>query len=139
MSSLRYALGLQQPTGWWTNGFVYDLARRLTNVSSPAGTFGYTHTSVAAAPTAGALIQTLSLPGGGSITNDLDSLARLRGPLLESTIDPTLDAATYRGGSPSSGSGCTSPVGCGHPARARLDAHPFAIPSATDSPHRAKR
>ena len=38
---LRHGMGLQQPTGWWTNSFKYDLARRLTNVVSPAGTFSY--------------------------------------------------------------------------------------------------
>src|SRR6266567_9637806 len=38
---LRTALSLQQPTGAWTNGFIYDAARRLTNVTSPAGAFGY--------------------------------------------------------------------------------------------------
>ncbi len=33
--------GLQQPTGMWTNGFQYDTARRLYNVTSPAGLFQY--------------------------------------------------------------------------------------------------
>jgi hypothetical protein len=36
---LRVALGLQQPTGSWTNGFGWDAAGRLTNVISPAGSF----------------------------------------------------------------------------------------------------
>jgi hypothetical protein len=38
---LRTALALQQPTITWTNGFKYDPAKRLTNVTSQAGTFGY--------------------------------------------------------------------------------------------------
>jgi len=38
---LRTSLVLQQPKGLWTNGFLYDAARRLTNVTSPAGAFGY--------------------------------------------------------------------------------------------------
>ncbi len=33
----RVGLGLQQPTGAWTNGCGWDLAERLTNVTSPAG------------------------------------------------------------------------------------------------------
>lgn len=33
----RLALRLQQPTGAWTNGFRWDLAGRLTNVTSAAG------------------------------------------------------------------------------------------------------
>src|SRR5215208_4302368 len=36
-SRLRTALALQQPTGSWTNGFIYDAARRCTNAISPAG------------------------------------------------------------------------------------------------------
>jgi YD repeat-containing protein len=39
VNRLRTALGLQRPSGKWTNGFAYDLARRLTNVVSPAGSF----------------------------------------------------------------------------------------------------
>jgi len=34
---LRTALALQHPSGLWTNGFGYDLAGRLTNVTSQAG------------------------------------------------------------------------------------------------------
>jgi len=43
---LRTRLVLQQPTGLWTNSFAYDAARRLTNVTSPAGAFGYTRASL---------------------------------------------------------------------------------------------
>ncbi len=39
---LRTGLRLQQPTGLWTNEFGYDAAKRLTSVTSPAGTFTYT-------------------------------------------------------------------------------------------------
>src|SRR6266699_5916825 len=39
----RSGLVLQQPTGTWTNAFLYDAAHRLTNVTSPAGTFVYTY------------------------------------------------------------------------------------------------
>ena len=35
-------LSLEQPTSFWTNKFVYDAARRLTNVTSPAGSFAST-------------------------------------------------------------------------------------------------
>jgi hypothetical protein len=34
-SRRRVGLSLQQPTGLWTNGFGWDLAGRLTNVTSP--------------------------------------------------------------------------------------------------------
>lgn len=37
---LRTSLTLQQPTGSWTNGYLYDVAKRLTNITSQAGAFG---------------------------------------------------------------------------------------------------
>src|SRR6266700_5107248 len=40
---LRTALSLAQPTGAWTNGFGYDPAKRLTNVTSQAGSFAYAY------------------------------------------------------------------------------------------------
>src|SRR5205814_2888858 len=40
VNRLRTALSLQQATGAWTNGFIYDAAGRLTNVTSQAGSFG---------------------------------------------------------------------------------------------------
>jgi len=92
---LRYGLGLQQPTGWWTNAFGYDLARRLTNVASPAGTFGYTHTSVGLVASAGSLIRKISLPGGGSITNDFDAIARLKGTWLKKSNGDSLQSHGY--------------------------------------------
>jgi RHS repeat-associated protein len=76
---LRTALGLQRPSGDWTNGFAYDLARRLTNVVSPAGSF----TNVFSAGVRGAsgfssrLIQKLLLPDLAVITNNYDPVARL--------------------------------------------------------------
>src|SRR5260221_522611 len=33
-NGVRTALALQQPTGVWTNGFIYDASGRLTNVTS---------------------------------------------------------------------------------------------------------
>src|SRR5487761_1980920 len=42
-NGLRVGLALQQPTGLWTNGFAYDAAKRLTSVTSPAGTFSYSY------------------------------------------------------------------------------------------------
>ena len=41
---MRTNLSLAQATGSWTNGFGYDAAKRLTDVASPAGTFGYKYT-----------------------------------------------------------------------------------------------
>jgi uncharacterized protein RhaS with RHS repeats len=49
---------LQQPTGLWTNVFTYDATKRLESVTSPAGSFTYTHTG------AGNLWTNLALPNG---------------------------------------------------------------------------
>ena len=44
LNRLRKGLSLLQPSGSpWTNGYAYDAARRLTNVTSPAGAFGYAY------------------------------------------------------------------------------------------------
>jgi RHS repeat-associated protein len=40
---LRSGLSLQQPTGTWTNGFLYDAVKRLTNLTSQAGAFAYSY------------------------------------------------------------------------------------------------
>src|SRR6266496_3052558 len=65
---LRTALSLAQPTGAWTNGFGYDSAKRLTNVTSQAGSFAYTLVGQASR-----LTQKISLPNGSYITNTYDS------------------------------------------------------------------
>src|SRR4030095_16714907 len=72
---LRSALTLQQPTGSWTNGFGYDAAKRLTNVTSQAGSFAYS----LAASTPSTLPIKIGLPNTAYITNTYDNLARLTG------------------------------------------------------------
>jgi RHS repeat-associated protein len=94
VNRLRVALGLGQPTGVWTNGFGYDAARRLTNVTSQAGAFGYGYTALYAG-FSGQLVQQLGLPGGAYITNFYDPVARVLGTLLKSSGGSTLDAALY--------------------------------------------
>ncbi len=89
VNRLRVALGLQQPTGWWTNGFGYDAAGRLTNVTSQAGSFRYD------LPTRGMLIRKLSLPNSSYITNTYDPVARLLSTSLKKSDNTTLDSATY--------------------------------------------
>ena len=84
---LRVALSLQQPTGAWTNGFAYDAARRLTNVTSQAGAF----TNVYGTGVGGSsgfssrLIQRELLANGSAITNSFDSVARLLGTYLRTS------------------------------------------------------
>ncbi len=90
----RVGLSLQQPTGLWTNGFGWDGAGRLTNVTSPAGGFRYTYTALGSG-LAGRLVQELGLPNGAYITNFYDPVARVLGTLLKNSGGTTLDAALY--------------------------------------------
>jgi RHS repeat-associated protein len=90
----RVGLRLQQPTGLWTNGFAWDLAGRLTNVTSPAGAFGYTYTPLYSG-FSGRLVQQLSLPNGAAVTNLYDPVARLLNTVLRNSSGTTIDAAYY--------------------------------------------
>ena len=67
---VRTAMALQQPTGFWTNGFIYDAAARLTNVTSQGGAFSYFY------PSSGSqgLISEIMLPNTSYITNTYDSV-----------------------------------------------------------------
>ena len=73
---MRSGLSLQQPTGTWTNGFIYDGAHRLTNVTSPAGAFAYIYKGP------GTQVTNLALPNASKITNAFDNMARLTGTYL---------------------------------------------------------
>jgi len=90
VNRLRTRLVLQQPTGLWTNGFIWDAAGRLTNVTSQAGSFAYQY----AAP-GPALIQKLPLPNGAYITNTFDNVARLLTNKLNNSSQTTLDSYAY--------------------------------------------
>ena len=86
----RTGLGLQQPTGVWTNGFSYDWAGRYETVSSRAGTFTYYRL-----PGAQSLISGVALPNLSFITNFFDGNARLTATYLETSFYTVLDSATY--------------------------------------------
>ena len=92
VNRLRTAMSLQQPTGLWTNKFVYDTAARLTNVTSPAGAFAYT---VGAANAASSLVEKVALPNSSYITNTYGSVARLTGTYLDNSAHSILDSAVY--------------------------------------------
>src|SRR5947209_16397998 len=69
---LRVRLSLGQPAGYWTNGFGYDSAKRLTNVAMSAGSFSYQYDAAAHR-----LVSKLGLPNSSYITNNFDASARL--------------------------------------------------------------
>lgn len=87
----RTNLSLQQPTGVWTNAFAYDSTKRLTNVTSPAGAFGYLYDSTIFThhPTL------ITLPNTSYITNAFDGNARLIATYLENSGNVVLDSYIY--------------------------------------------
>ena len=90
---LRKGLGLQAPNASdWSQTYVYDLARRLTNVTSQAGSFGYV---LGAISPASSLIKRLSLQGGSYVTNDYDSVARQSFTWMVKSDDSVLNSHTY--------------------------------------------
>ena len=88
---LRSGLVLQQPTGTWTNGFLCEAVRRLTSITSPAGTFAFSYK----AGQASRLPIKLALPNGPYITNIYDNVARLTGTYLENSSNTILDKSEY--------------------------------------------
>ncbi|MGI8966412.1 MAG: RHS repeat-associated core domain-containing protein, partial [Limisphaerales bacterium] len=87
---LRTSLSLQQPSGVWNNSFAYDAAKRLTNITSPAGSFGYNY-----AGQASRLTSLLSLPNTAYITDTYDNLARLTGTYLDDSSGSILNSHEY--------------------------------------------
>lgn len=77
---LRSSMSLSQPSGTWTNGYLYDVANRLTNITSQAGSFGYRY-----APANSYLLSSISLPGGSYITNTYDGMTHLLNTSLKTS------------------------------------------------------
>jgi RHS repeat-associated protein len=90
---LRKGLGLAAPNASpWAQSYGYDVARRLTNVTSQAGSFTYL---LAGSGSASPLVKKLLLPGGAYITNYYDGNARLLGTYLRSSGNTNLDTYDY--------------------------------------------
>jgi hypothetical protein len=87
---LRTSLALQQPGGGWTSTCGYDAARRLTNVTSGAGAFGYQYVA-----SRQGLVSRLALPGGSYVTNHYDSVARLLFTKLMSPAAAVIASEAY--------------------------------------------
>jgi RHS repeat-associated protein len=90
---LRMELSIPAPNASsWVESYSYDLARRLTNVTSSAGAFTYL---LAGKGGASPLIKKLLLPNGATITNYYDGNARLLGTYLRSSSGDNLDSYDY--------------------------------------------
>ncbi len=67
----RSSLSVLQPNASpWAQSYTNDAMRRLSSVTSPAGTFSYAYTA------AGSLVNLLTLPAAAEIVNTYDSLGR---------------------------------------------------------------
>ncbi len=89
-NDLRSSLTLLLPNAAaWGENYAYDAGRRLTTVTSPAGTFGYSY----AGP--GSLVTNLALPGSLAITNQFDGVGRLTGTWLRNATNTVLNTHQY--------------------------------------------
>jgi RHS repeat-associated protein len=97
---LRTNLTLAHPSGGgtWSQTYLHDSAKRISSITSPAGTFAYTYsTGVAGATNASQLWKKLALFNGSSayITNIFDSSARLTNTTLFNSSNSELNEHKY--------------------------------------------
>jgi YD repeat-containing protein len=88
---LRSSLSLLAPNApAWSQDYGYDNARRLSSLSSQAGTFDYIYDPVELQR-----VDQVNLPNGAVITNTFDSVARLLSTTLMNSSAAVLDAQSY--------------------------------------------
>ena len=89
---LRTGLSVLAPNGSpWTQTYAYDAARRLTNVTSSAGSFGYGYD-----PTRHLQVGTLTLPNRAYIAETYDSVDRLLSTTLKNSAGTVLNSHSYQ-------------------------------------------
>ncbi len=88
---LRRGITLLQPSAAsWTLTYAYDSIRRLTNITSGAGSFRYAYV-----PQRQTLISKLALPNGAYITNSYDEVTRLLTNALANSSGTVLSSFSY--------------------------------------------
>jgi RHS repeat-associated protein len=88
---LRTGLNVQSPDNpAWAQSYDYDSARRLTDTTSPAGSFGYAYEPVQLQ-----CVERLTLPNGAVITNAYDDVARQTLTALVNSSGTDLDSYQY--------------------------------------------
>jgi RHS repeat-associated protein len=84
-------LSLQQPNADpWSQAYAFDGAKRLTNLTSQAGSFAYTYDASRNLQVAKVL-----LPNAAYITNTYDSVGRMLGTMLLNSSGAVLDTNGY--------------------------------------------
>ncbi len=87
----RQGVSMGRPGGVaWSQTYAYDSSGRLDGITAPEGTYDYQYT--ASRPMR---VQKLVLPGGASITNAYDGLARLTSTHLRTSGNTLLNAHDY--------------------------------------------
>lgn len=90
---LRTELSLLAPNASpWAQTYGYDPAERLTNVTSPAGVFGY---MLGGSGAPSPLVKKLALPNAAFITNNYDSLARMLSTVLKNSANAVQNSHAY--------------------------------------------
>lgn len=88
---LRDSLKIGQPDGdTWVQSYGYDDARRLTNITTSAGSYGYQYDS-----SRKMMVGRLTFPNSAYVTNNYDSMARLLSTVLETSGNSILDSESY--------------------------------------------
>jgi YD repeat-containing protein len=107
MRSIFYISANASPSDWslrnvqapnaspWSQSYAWDAARRLSSISSPAGSFNYDYTTVGD-PGPGTLVQKLTLPNGAYITNSFDLFERLTNTTLKTSAHAVLNPHAYQ-------------------------------------------
>jgi YD repeat-containing protein len=88
---LRTSMSVSAPNASaWTQSYGYDSTRRLTDIGSPAGPFGYSYDPIQLQR-----VDELDLPAGNYITNAYDSVARETLTKLINAQGTNLDSYAY--------------------------------------------
>jgi RHS repeat-associated protein len=75
--------------------YACDTAKRLTNTTSTAGSFGYSYTRTGQGSELGLLVNGLRLPSGAFVTNTFDALGRMTGTWLKNSGGTALNSHRY--------------------------------------------
>jgi RHS repeat-associated protein len=89
---LRASMSVPAPNASaWTENYTYDTAKRLSTLTSPAGSFGYTYD-----PARNLQVGQITLRNGAYITNTYDTVSRLLSTVLKNSGLSTINSHSYQ-------------------------------------------